>query len=72
MVIDMVMPEMNGYELIGRIKENKRTKDIPIIITSGHKVEFERLRDYLKDKAIPVLGKPVDIEYIRRLISYLL
>ena len=34
-ILDMKMPKMNGYEVIGRLKEDTRTKDIPILIMSG-------------------------------------
>jgi PAS domain S-box len=31
-ISDIVMPEMNGYELCKRIKSNKNTEDIPVIL----------------------------------------
>ncbi|HAJ57474.1 MAG TPA: hypothetical protein DCL35_06865 [Candidatus Omnitrophica bacterium] len=71
-VLDMKMPHMNGYEVIGRLKEDVRTKDIPIIIMSGYKVEYEQLSEYVKKKAIPVLGKPVDMEQLKKFVGHLL
>ena len=32
--LDLMMPEMDGFEVIERLKEDERTKDIPIIIIS--------------------------------------
>ncbi len=72
LVLDMKMPNMNGYEVIGRLKEDMRTKDIPIIIMSGYKVEYEQLSDYIKKKAIPVMGKPVDMEQMKKIANHLL
>jgi CheY-like chemotaxis protein len=34
-VLDMVMPAMNGYETVKKLRENPGTKDIPIIILSN-------------------------------------
>jgi len=31
-ISDIVMPEMNGYELCKKIKSNKNTEDIPVIL----------------------------------------
>ena len=71
-ILDMKMPKMNGYELIGRMKEELRTKDIPIVIMSGYKVEYDKLEDYVKKKAIPVIGKPINIDELKRIVSYML
>ena len=30
-ILDMKMPRMSGYEVIGRIKENVATKDVPVL-----------------------------------------
>src|SRR5664280_2325238 len=31
-ISDILMPEMNGYELCKKIKSNKNTEDIPVIL----------------------------------------
>ena len=33
--LDFIMPEMGGDQVIERLKEDKKTKDIPIVIISG-------------------------------------
>ncbi|MFH1062228.1 MAG: ATP-binding protein [Candidatus Omnitrophota bacterium] len=68
MILDMQMPNMNGYEVIGHLKEDMRTKDIPILIMSGQPVAFERLNEYINKKAIPVIGKPLDIMQLKKLL----
>ena len=72
LILDMKMPLMNGYEVIGMLKENMETKDIPMLIMSGYAVEIDKLEEYVKKKSIPVVGKPFDVEQIRRLTDYLL
>jgi two-component system alkaline phosphatase synthesis response regulator PhoP len=34
-LLDIMMPEMNGWEVIKRLKESDRLKDIPIIIITA-------------------------------------
>lgn len=34
-LLDVIMPEMNGFEVLHRLKENEKTKDIPVIIITS-------------------------------------
>jgi len=71
-VLDMKMPGMSGYEVIGRLKENGQTKDIPILILSGIRVETSRLKKYVRNRDIPVINKVYDRKQMERLLAYLL
>ncbi len=71
-ILDMKMPRLNGYEVIGHLKEDMATHDIPIIILSGYRVELDQISEYVKRKAIPVMGKPVQTEELHKIISHLL
>ena len=71
-ILDMKMPKMNGYELIGRMKGELKTKDIPVVIMSGYKVEYDKLEDYVKKTPIPVIGKPISIDELKRIVNYIL
>ena len=33
-LLDVVMPEMNGYKVCARLKADERTRDIPVIFVS--------------------------------------
>ena len=33
-ILDIMMPDVNGYELLPQLKNNQETKDIPILILS--------------------------------------
>lgn len=72
LILDMKLPDMSGYEIIGRVKEAVRTAKIPILIMSGYEVEADRLKEYIKSKAILVVGKPIQLEQLEKLVSYLL
>ncbi|MDJ0556822.1 MAG: response regulator [Microcoleaceae cyanobacterium MO_207.B10] len=41
-ILDIVMPEMNGYEVCRRVKSNPQTKDLPVIFCSIKGEEFDR------------------------------
>jgi len=34
-LLDILMPEMDGYEILSMLKENKETHDIPVIFVTG-------------------------------------
>jgi CheY-like chemotaxis protein len=40
-VLDMVMPAMNGYEVLRELKKNKNTKDIPVLVFSNSAQDTE-------------------------------
>ena len=62
-LLDLMMPGMDGYEVLRRLRENRSTRSIPVIfVTADHLVESERMGldlgvdDYLtKPVVIPVL-----------------
>ncbi|MCW6038255.1 response regulator [Spirulina subsalsa FACHB-351] len=41
-VLDIVMPEMNGYELCRRIKSDPKTQHVPVVMCSSKGEEFDR------------------------------
>lgn len=47
-LLDIVLPKINGFEVLKKLKENKETKDVPVIILTN----LERVADI--DKALEV------------------
>ena len=41
-VLDIVMPRMNGYEVCRRIKNDVKTKSVPVVICSSKGEDFDR------------------------------
>jgi twitching motility two-component system response regulator PilH len=41
-VLDIIMPKMNGYEVCRHIKSNPKTQNIPVIMCSSKSEEFDR------------------------------
>lgn len=71
LILDIVMPRMNGYEVIGRLKESSRTCRIPIIILTGYGLDQHRL-DNLSSRAVPALQKPVSMKEFLKAVSTVL
>ena len=64
-LLDIVMPGMNGYEIIGRLKQDKRTHQIPILIMSAYSVNQEQLEQYNNHMEIPCMQKPFNPETLK-------
>jgi twitching motility two-component system response regulator PilH len=70
-ILDIMMPEMDGTEAAGKLRQNPATKDIPIIfLTSILSKNEERYQTNTKNHTF--LAKPCDevklLEKIRRLV----
>ena len=57
--MDIVMDEMNGIEACRRIKNNEKTKDIPVIMITGRS-DVEVLKQAFEAGAHDYLIKPVN------------
>lgn len=83
-LLDVKMPDMNGFEVISRLKTTPQYKDIPVIFLTAQEgnIELEGLNlgavDFIKKPfSIPILKKRVAIhlqltEQRRKLASYAL
>lgn len=70
-VLDIVMPGMNGHEIIGRLKENAKTAVIPIVVVSGYVDERNGVEHITQGTAIPVLSK-MNMGEVQRWVRHLL
>ena len=58
-VLDIVMPEMNGYDFCRRVKNDPKTKDLPVVMCSSKSEEFDHYWG-LKQGADAYLNKPFE------------
>lgn len=56
-VLDIVMPRMNGYEVCRRIKSDPITQDVPVVLCSSKGEEFDRYWG-MKQGADAYIAKP--------------
>ncbi|MEP4533052.1 MAG: response regulator [Cyclobacteriaceae bacterium] len=59
-ITDWEMPEMNGIELIEKLKQSEDTSEIPIIMTTGIRMDSAELAIAFKLGAHDFLRKPYD------------
>lgn len=70
-LLDVFMPEMDGYEFCERLKENPITRDIPIIFISAADSSEDKVRGF-KLGAVDYIGKPFEVtEVTMRVKNYL-
>ncbi|EES12531.1 hypothetical protein BDA96_06G167500 [Sorghum bicolor] len=70
-ITDYWMPEMTGYELLKKVKESSRLKEIPVVIMSSENVPT-RINRCLEEGAEDFLLKPVRPADVSRLCSRVL
>lgn len=69
-IMDWQMPDMDGIEAIKFLKNNDKTKNIPIIMATGVMVTSENLQTALEVGAVDYIRKPIDeIELLARVNS---
>ncbi len=70
-VMDIVMPRMNGYELCRRIKTDPKTERIPVVMCSSKGEEFDRYWG-MKQGADAYIAKPFQPQELVGTIKQLL
>lgn len=58
-LLDLKLPRMSGLELLGAIRENERTKTLPVVILTSSVEERDRMAAY-SNHANSYVQKPVD------------
>jgi PAS domain S-box-containing protein len=71
-ILDVQMPDMDGFEVAQILKSHKRTKDIPIIFASAEKKERRFVMKGFEEGAVDYLYKPLDAEVTEAKVSILL
>jgi len=69
-LLDIMMPKMDGYEVARRLKEDEATKIIPIVMVTALKEVGDRVKA-LEAGATDFLTKPVDRTEVRARVSSL-
>jgi PAS domain S-box-containing protein/putative nucleotidyltransferase with HDIG domain len=68
-LLDVQMPEMNGFEFAKLLKANKKTRDIPVIFVTAVFKSEEFIREGFELGAIDYLTKPIDDNQLLNKIS---
>lgn len=70
-ILDIVMPRMNGYEVCRQLKNDPNTKDIPVVMCSTKREEFDRVWG-LKNGADVYIVKPFQPKDLITVVKQLL
>lgn len=70
-ITDLIMPEMNGYELCRWVKNNSATQKIPVLMCSTKSEEFDRYWG-MKQGADGYLTKPFEEQELIETVHSLL
>ena len=63
-LLDVVMPEMDGYELCSLLKADAHTRDIPVIFVTAHRDEAQESHA-LEVGAVDFISKPINPTIVR-------
>ena len=70
-ILDIMMPDINGYELCKKLKSNSETKDIKIIVLSAYLDDenYKQMKEYGADACF---SKPLPLPELREQVAKLL
>ena len=63
-LLDIIMPGIDGYDVCRKLKANERTKDIPVIFLSAKDEEAAVVRGF-ELGAVDYISKPVSPEILK-------
>lgn len=73
LLLDLNLPKINGFEVLQRIRNNKKTKLIPVIIFTSSKEEQDIIKSYTLG-ANSYIRKPIDSEkfasVLQQIVTY--
>jgi two-component system sensor histidine kinase/response regulator len=67
-LLDVVMPTMNGFELCRRLKSQEHTRDIPVIFMTSSAAEGDKLKGF-EVGAVDYLTKPLHVAEVRARVN---
>lgn len=67
LITDMKMPEMDGEQLVRKVRESELFEALPIIMVSGA-VRISEISDVLQAGVSRFLPKPINVEHLRQYI----
>jgi CheY-like chemotaxis protein len=66
-LLDVHLPDIHGFDVLHRLRDDPRTKDIPVVVLSADATDWQTAR-FLQAGANDYLTKPIDL---RRLLEML-
>ncbi|MBN2120839.1 MAG: response regulator [Candidatus Omnitrophica bacterium] len=70
-ILDIMMPDMDGIEVLNELKKSKDTKNIPVVMLTAKDTQPDRIRA-LELGAYEYIAKPLDTHMLLRQINNVL
>jgi two-component system, cell cycle response regulator DivK len=67
-LLDMMMPDMDGYEAVGVIRSIERLQQVPVIAVTAQAMVGDREK-CLEAGADEYVSKPVDVDWLMELLN---
>lgn len=71
-ILDLQLPDMNGLQICETIKDDPRTRAMPVIILTGNSANDVRIKSSLVANADLFLNKPIDPDDLRSAVKKVL
>jgi PAS domain S-box-containing protein len=68
-ILDVKMPEIDGFEVAQILRSNNKTKDIPIIFASAERTEHQFMMKGFEEGGIDYFFKPLDPEIVKAKVN---
>jgi PAS domain S-box-containing protein len=68
-ILDVKMPEIDGFEVAQILQSNTKTKDIPIIFASAERIEHQFMMKGFEEGGIDYFFKPLDPEIVKAKVN---
>ncbi len=69
--LDIMMPRMDGWEVLYHLKEDPATRDIPVVVVTARTGDADKLRGY-SGGAIDYITKPFDLKSLGSIVERIL
>jgi CheY-like chemotaxis protein len=70
-VLNVVMESMNGYEILWELREDERTKQIPVVVSSTKNTDFDKVWSF-ELGADAYVAKPIEAKHLVSIVQQLL
>jgi CheY-like chemotaxis protein len=72
LIIDVRMPDLDGFEVLNLLQLDPDTAAIPVLVCTAAVQDVQVQEPMLRDRGIPVLFKPFDIDELLNTVGRLL